>query len=277
MAEPAFSSRSQQRRRRRSRLWASLGAVVLVVAAVGIGVVALSGGSDSHSVAPVASAPPTTAAPLLDTGPNVSADLGRVPFRAAATKGNDIAVFDAPDANAQPTTTLPKRTEYLLPRTLLAFDQYQDWLHVYLPTRPNSSTGWVKASDVTVSTPLEWQIRVSLADHHLWLLHNGVVDFDTGTAIGSEQYPTPTGTFYITDPVDLHATPNLGYGVFALGLSGHSDVLTEFGGGDGQIAIHGTNNPGDIGQDVSHGCVRVVNDAIERLSTLPLGTPVVIT
>ena len=64
--------------------------------------------------------------------------------------------------------------------------------------------------------------------------------------------------------------------MFALGLSGHSDVLTEFGGGDGQIAIHGTNNPGDIGQDVSHGCVRIVNDAIERLSTLPLGTPVVI-
>ena len=27
----------------------------------------------------------------------------------------------------------PTKTEYLLPRTLLAFDQYQDWLHVYLP------------------------------------------------------------------------------------------------------------------------------------------------
>src|SRR6185503_8360488 len=169
MAEPSSSSRSQQRRRRRSRLWASLGAVALVVVAAGIGVVALSGGSDSDTVAPAASAAPTTAAPLPDTGANVSADLGRVPFRAAATKGNDIAVFDAPDANAQPTTTLPKRTEYLLPRTLLAFDQYQDWLHVYLPTRPNSSTGWIKASDVNISNPLEWQIRVSLADHHLWL------------------------------------------------------------------------------------------------------------
>ena len=218
-----------------------------------------------------------TAAPQPATGANVSADLGRVPFRAAATKGEDIAVFGAPDATGEPMATLSKKTEYLLPRTLLAFDQYQDWLHVYLPTRPNNSTGWVKASDVSVSSPLEWQIRVSLADHHLWVFRNGVVDFDTGTAIGSEQYPTPTGTFYITDPVDLHKTPNLGYGVFALGLSGHSDVLTEFGGGDGQIAIHGTNNPGDIGQDVSHGCVRIVNSAIERLSTLPLGTPVVIT
>jgi lipoprotein-anchoring transpeptidase ErfK/SrfK len=277
MVDSGVSSRAQQRRHRRKRLWASIGVALLLVVAAGIGVVALSGGSDNSTAAPVASTTPaTTAAPLLDTGANVSTDLGRLPFRAAATKGTDIAVFGAPDADAKPMTTLPKQTEYLLPRTLLAFDQYQDWLHVYLPTRPNSSTGWIKASDVNVSNPLEWQIRVSLADHHLWLFHNGVVEYDTGTAIGSAQYPTPTGTFYITDPVDLHKTPNLGYGVFALGLSGHSDVLTEFGGGDGQIAIHGTNNPGDIGQDVSHGCVRIENVAIERLSTLPLGTPVVI-
>ena len=276
MAEPGIRSRTEQRGQRRKRLWASVGVVVLVVAAAGIGVVALSGGSDTTRRR-IHRSTHSTAAPQLATGANVSADLGRVPFRAAATTGEDIAVFPAPDGNTQPMATLTKKTDYLLPRTLLAFDQYQDWLHVYLPTRPNSSTGWVKASDVSVSTPLEWQIRVSLADHHLWLFHNGVVDFDTGTAIGSEQYPTPTGTFYITDPLDLHKTPNLGYGVFALGLSGHSDVLTEFGGGDGQIAIHGTNNPGDIGQDVSHGCVRIINDAIERLSTLPLGTPVVIT
>ena len=50
--------------------------------------------------------------------------------------------------------------------------------------------------------------------------------------------------------------------MFAIGLSGHCNVLTEFAGGDGQIAIHGTNDPGTIGQDVSHGCVRVDNDVI---------------
>ena len=91
------------------------------------------------------------------------------------------------------------------------------------------------------------------------------------------QYPTPTGTFYFTDPVDLHSQPNTAYGVFAYGLSGHSDVLTEFGGGDGQIAIHGTNDPSGIGHDVSHGCVRVLNEVIEQVSKLPLGTPVYIT
>jgi lipoprotein-anchoring transpeptidase ErfK/SrfK len=68
------------------------------------------------------------------------------------------------------------------------------------------------------------------------------------------------------------------YGPFALGLSAHSDVLTEFAGGDGQVGIHGTNDPATIGQAVSHGCVRVTNDVITRLEALvSLGTPVTIT
>ena len=253
---------------KRARIAAALVAAVLVLGGGIAAVLLTSGGDVSTKAAPA----PTRARPPVTTA--VTTTPQPPPLRAAATKGTDIPVFAAPDAGAAPVDTLSTQTSYLLPRTLLAFDQQQDWLHVYLPTRPNNSTGWVKTSDVLVSAPLEWRVRVSLADHHLWLLHNGVVDFDTGVAIGTAQYPTPTGLFYVTDPIDLHDQPNLGYGVFALGLSGHSDVLTEFGGGDGQIAIHGTNNPGDIGNDVSHGCVRVTNDAIERLSRLPLGTPV---
>ena len=53
-------------------------------------------------------------------------------------------------------------------------------------------------------------------------------------------------------------------------------MLQTFAGGDGQIAVHGTDDTGTIGQSVSHGCVRVANDVILKLSTLPLGTPVVI-
>jgi lipoprotein-anchoring transpeptidase ErfK/SrfK len=54
-------------------------------------------------------------------------------------------------------------------------------------------------------------------------------------------------------------------------------VLTEFGGGDGQVGIHGTNDPSSIGRPVSHGCVRVANDVITRLATtIPIGTQVTI-
>jgi lipoprotein-anchoring transpeptidase ErfK/SrfK len=54
-------------------------------------------------------------------------------------------------------------------------------------------------------------------------------------------------------------------------------VLKRFAGGDGQVGIHGTNQPWLIGQSVSHGCIRVNNASIRRLArVLPLGTPVVI-
>ena len=54
-------------------------------------------------------------------------------------------------------------------------------------------------------------------------------------------------------------------------------MLTEFAGGDGQIGIHGTNDPASIGHDVSHGCIRVPNQVMEELNRiLPLGTPVVV-
>jgi lipoprotein-anchoring transpeptidase ErfK/SrfK len=46
--------------------------------------------------------------------------------------------------------------------------------------------------------------------------------------------------------------------------------------GDG-YGIHGTNNPASIGQSVSHGCVRMRNEEIERLfDMVELGTPVFI-
>ena len=43
------------------------------------------------------------------------------------------------------------------------------------------------------------------------------------------------------------------------------------------IGIHGTNEPETVGTDVSHGCIRLDNAAIERMVEeigLPLGTPV---
>jgi lipoprotein-anchoring transpeptidase ErfK/SrfK len=92
---------------------------------------------------------------------------------------------------------------------------------------------------------------------------------------GKAATPTPPGQFYITDPVDLRKNPNTGYGQFALGISGYSDVLTSFKGGPGQLAVHGTNNPGEVGSDISNGCVRVPNEIILQLALqAPLGTPV---
>ena len=60
-----------------------------------------------------------------------------------------------------------------------------------------------------------------------------------------------------------------------LSVSGFSEVFQTFGGGIGQIAIHGWNNDNVIGNDVSNGCVRMRNVDIATVADLaPLGTPV---
>ena len=269
MADDASRTELRTSRRQRRRV-ALVALVVVLLIVVGAGVfVATRDSGDQAAPKP----PPSRS----ENTSGLTATYATAPLRSAITKGGDIEVFASPDATAQPTTTLSAQTDYTLPRSFLVFDQYQDWLHVYLPVRPNDATGWIKASDVTVSSPLDYQIKVSLADHELTLLKDGVVQFDAPAATGTGDTPTPTGTFYYTDPLDLHNQPGTGYGVFAIGLSGHSNVLQTFAGGDGQIAVHGTDDTGTIGQSVSHGCVRVDNDVIMKLSMLPLGTPVVIT
>ena len=52
-------------------------------------------------------------------------------------------------------------------------------------------------------------------------------------------------------------------------------MLETFNGGDGEIGIHGNNDASVLGSDVTHGCIRMDNDAITELTkVIRLGTPV---
>jgi lipoprotein-anchoring transpeptidase ErfK/SrfK len=66
---------------------------------------------------------------------------------------------------------------------------------------------------------------------------------------------------------------------FALALSARSDVIQEFDGGPGQIALHGLENVGGVlGTAESHGCVRLDTAAMTWLvARIAPGTPVTIT
>src|SRR6188472_2377348 len=154
MADPSPRTELRKRRQRRRRVATLTVIALLVVAAAGVFL--LTRGDDSENAATA------TATTLPKVARGLSASYTATPLRSATTRGGDVPVYAAPDATSPPATTLSAQTEYTLPRSFLAFDQYQDWLHVYLPTRPNSSTGWIKESDVTVSQPLEYQIKVSL-------------------------------------------------------------------------------------------------------------------
>ncbi len=150
------------------------------------------------------------------------------------------------------------------------------WLEVRLPIRPNGSTGWLRSSDVDLARN-PYRIEIATEEYRLVVYRNDEVVVDTEVAIGTGDTPTPLGSFYLTEllqPPD----PTGPYGTYAFGLSGFSETLRSFNGGEGVIGIHGTNDPAALGTDVSHGCIRVANETIDEMASfLPLGTSVSIT
>lgn len=210
---------------------------------------------------PGSAEPPSTPAPATSTN--------------AQTKGGPLTVYASADDRAKVVTTLKPTTTFGSKTTLLVTQQKEGWVQVELPTRPNGSSGWVKQDQVNLRQN-DVTIYVDLASRAARVTKGDEVVAETAVAVGSKENPTPKGTFYVTDLVQ-NRNPKDAYGPFALGLSAHSETLSEFGGGDGQVAIHGTNEPTSIGKAVSHGCVRLPNEVIQVLGeAAPLGTPVVI-
>jgi lipoprotein-anchoring transpeptidase ErfK/SrfK len=190
--------------------------------------------------------------------------------RAIVTSG-DLDVLATPGGEV--TTTLSATTDFGTTRVLLVEEVSGDWAKVRLPSRPNHRAGWVSLADVELES-LELEVYIDLATKTLTVRNGDELLVRSSIAIGSDENPTPTGTFYVTDKLET-PNPEGGYGPYAFGLSGYSETLTEFAGGDGQIGIHGTNDPTSIGNAVSHGCIRLPNDIVESLATMvPLGTPV---
>lgn len=256
-------------------LGATLAAVALALAAgcgggsAEVGDISADGATTTTTGAARPSGSPTATPPDGTAGNPETSDATSQVARAAT----DLAVFTAPDG--QQTTVLPATTDFGSPRALLVVAEDGDWLQVALPVRPNGSTGWVRRADVEVRT-VDESVVIDLAARTLTLLDGGAEVLTTPVAVGTEANPTPTGTFYVVDKLDT-GDPGGPYGQFAFGLSAHSDTLTEFAGGAGQVGIHGTNEPSSIGRAVSHGCVRVPGDVARRLTeTVNLGTPVVI-
>ena len=264
----------------------------LAAVALGLAISACGGGSE----APETAAPETTSAPGAPATDTDTAPAPEVPAEDAGDAGTpdpapeaepqiltarpngEAALYDDP-ADAEPARLLPATTSFGTPAALLVTEvgtgDAGGWLRVLVPGRPNGAEAWLRTSDVEVLS-VEHEVRIDLAARTLEVRDGGLVVLRTPVAIGDPEHPTPTGRFSLTDKLDT-ADPDSPYGPFALGLSARSDVLTEFAGGDGQIGIHGTNDPASIGQAVSHGCIRVPNDVITTLAgMLPLGTPVTV-
>lgn len=218
------------------------------------------------------------ALPLVGGEDDASATATPDPFVNTVAKavGTEVLVYDQPSTDAAPPRTkLANPNENGAPLVFLVREEQAGWYQVLLPVRPNGSTGWVRSTEVTTSTH-EFKIVIELSAHRLTVHHRDGIFLEAPIGVGKGPTPTPIGVFF-TKELLQPPNPNTAYGHYAYGLSGFSNVLTDFAGGDGVVGIHGTNDPSTVGKDVSHGCIRMTNENITRLAkTLPLGVPVVI-
>jgi lipoprotein-anchoring transpeptidase ErfK/SrfK len=255
--------------------------LVLILLSLTILFVACGGSpaSDRPTVAEAVS-PTTEAAASATTEPagrppSDAPSQEQAPEVTIARAEGTLTVRAQPDDGADVVAELAAQTEFGSQRALLVTERQAGWVRVQLPVRPNGSQGWVPEAAVELVAG-EHRVEVDLATRLLTVFEGDQVVLETPIAIGAPDAPTPTGEFAIVDRLQS-PDPASPYGPFALGLSAHSDTFSEFAGGDGQIGIHGTDDPASIGQPVSHGCIRVPNDVVTLLAgLLPLGTPVTV-
>jgi hypothetical protein len=148
------------------------------------------------------------------------------------------------------------------------------WVRVRFPGLPNNLTGWLPREAVGGYHFVRTRLIVDLGSLSATLLRDGRPVFRATVGVGTEEFPTPSGSFYIREKLTNFDNPF--YGPVAFGTSARSHVLTDWPDG-GSIGIHGTNRPHLLPGRVSHGCIRMRNKDILRLSRImPVGTPVTV-
>ncbi len=114
------------------------------------------------------------------------------------------------------------------------------------------------------AAPLEKWIHIDLVRKALTLYEGTKVLKTYAIASGTADNPSPIGTWRVSNRFSSKMS---GFGTRFLGLNVPW----------GQFGIHGTNKPGSIGTNASHGCIRMyVRSAEELYGLVPNGTKVVI-
>lgn len=162
------------------------------------------------------------------------------------------------------TLTLPPMP-LPLGRSVVTVEQRNAWGSRQTATRTAFNLG----EPVTAAT----YALVDKENYTLYWVRDGALKAIYPIATGRPRTPTPVGTF-VMGRKEVMANPNTGWGVlrlliFSIGANGRR----HWGG----YAIHGTDQPSSIGKEASHGCVRLFNEDVVRLSQdMPLDTPVII-
>lgn len=182
----------------------------------------------------------------------------------------------SPSTRSRSISRLRFQTEDRLPELYIALRAHTDssgrhWVQIRVLGRPNGRKGWVPREALGEFHVVRKQLVINRRTLKATLFNRGRRVFTTRVGVGKSGTPTPGGHFYVRER--LRGFGNPVYGPFAFGTSAYSR-LSDWPGG-GVVGIHGTNQPHLIPGRPSHGCIRMKNSAILRLSRLmPVGTPI---
>jgi L,D-transpeptidase catalytic domain len=165
-------------------------------------------------------------------------------------------------------------------QTLLVLDAAvhggRRWVKALLPLRPNGSAGWIPRDHVELGRTRYW-VTVHTRARTVSVYHEGKRQRRFRAVVGAPATPTPHGLAALYER-NRQPNPRAFLGPWALPLTAFSNVLEDYGGGPGRVAIHGRAGRSladPLGSARSHGCVRIDNRAIRYLARkLPPGTPV---
>jgi hypothetical protein len=220
---------------------------------------------------------PNPPRPAFEVARPVLLDEQESRARFAPIKQN-VDALAAPSPDAPVVAQLEQNTPEGTTNIILVLDEVslggRVWVHVRLPVLPNGRTGWLRRSALGGYRFVRTHLVVSRAHLTATLFYNHRAVFRAPIGIGTADAPTPGGEFYIRDRVA--GFDDAFYGPVAFGTSARSEVLTDWPAG-GFVGIHGTNSPELIPGRISHGCIRMRNEDILRLSRLmSVGTPLTI-
>lgn len=177
-------------------------------------------------------------------------------------------VHDAPDGEEIARMEPEQINDTWLP----VIDEQDGWKQILLPSRPNTSSGWIVDEDLDEQyTP--YLIRVHLESKELRLFHEGAEIGSWTIGIGAEDTPTPEGRTYL---MGSFTDENQDFSPIILPLGSHSDTLDDFGGGPGTVAIHTWPEESAFGEEISDGCIKIPQGGLNELTEVPLGTLVLV-
>ena len=241
----------------------TLAMAVAAAASASAGAAATAGAA---TAAPIA--PPTIAAPSRAHGATIARIVAPAEARARPGRGANVwLVGTATSWSGEPQSLL-----------VLGSASYRgrEWVRLLLPIRPDGTTGWIPRNNVVLTTTRYW-ITVDKGARTVTIYHQGKEVRRFLAVIGKPATPTPDGLAAIWER-DPQPDPQGFLGPWAMPLTVESNVLFNFGGGPGRIAIHGRDgasleNP--LGSAASHGCVRIDNGEIDWMAAhIRPGTPV---